>query len=346
MGNEKSIYHIRDKNNNTIINNIELSCNDCLKGDNSNLRCGNKKLIHLNSKDYNGFICIPKKLNNKQRKLMGEIFLITMPFIENLVVQNEKFILNEYKNNSENILHNIRSLNGKNIQEIFSFISEDNLTNDYEIQYNNIKNQLHNNYDGAIKLILRVLKNERALKRELSVYDLLNDNYKIIKPIKHNLKKVILLTYHTFALELKNKKITLAIEDKNNIFANIDYDTFSVAIYNIIENATKYIMNKSSLCIKIEQINDIINITFDMTSLKIEDDEIQNLFIEGYKGKLAKRFNYPGRGHGMYLIRKFLEFNNGIIKVDIDNGNTIIDKENKIYGKNKFILSLNQNCLN
>ncbi|MCZ8488978.1 ATP-binding protein [Vibrio lentus] len=68
--------------------------------------------------------------------------------------------------------------------------------------------------------------------------------------------------------------------------AYMDYDTFHVAMFHILDNAAKYTKNDSQFDIYITRDGDYINIAFEMDSILIEDDELDHIFRKGIQKNL------------------------------------------------------------
>ena len=75
-----------------------------------------------------------------------------------------------------------------------------------------------------------------------------------------------------------------------------------------------------------------------MYSLKIEDDEIEEIYTEGYSGKWAKKIEEDGHGIGMFYIKHLIEMNDGCFSIKTGTNITYI---NYIpYVNNEFLISL------
>lgn len=73
-------------------------------------------------------------------------------------------------------------------------------------------------------------------------------------------------------------------------------------------------------------------------SLKIENDEIEDIYTEGYSGKWAKMISKDGHGIGMFYIKHLIEMNGGYFSI---NAGVNVTNINGIpYANNEFLLSL------
>ncbi len=120
--------------------------------------------------------------------------------------------------------------------------------------------------------------------------------------------------------------------------AKLDFETFQVAIYHIIENAAKYVMPNTHLDISFALNENSHTIVFDMKSFYIPKDEVQKIFIEGYSGNIAKETNRAGNGIGMYRVKQLITLNRATI--ELIAGDRILSYQDIDYSENKFIITI------
>lgn len=95
----------------------------------------------------------------------------------------------------------------------------------------------------------------------------------------------------------------------------VDYESLSVALYHIIQNSVKYCMPKQEIEISFQLNDNFVEVDFKMASLRIEEDETDNIFKASISGKNAKKHNLSGSGMGMSLVRRIIDLNSGKIEV-------------------------------
>ncbi len=114
----------------------------------------------------------------------------------------------------------------------------------------------------------------------------------------------------------------------------LDYKLMNLAFINFFDNAIKYSKPDSKLDINFEKNERGFVLDFSMMSLRIEHDELEKVFEDGYSGKHATE--EAGDGIGMHVIKKSLGMINIGIRVEPDYG--VSENYNgKKYIKNKFI---------
>ena len=118
----------------------------------------------------------------------------------------------------------------------------------------------------------------------------------------------------------------------------VDYPTISVILGHLWNNAIKYVHPNSTLDINFHSNGKHLVTKIKMFSLKIENEEIEDIYQEGYSGKWAKMISKEGHGIGMFYIKRLTEMNGGYLNVQA--GITVTKINGIPYAYNEFCLSL------
>jgi len=163
---------------------------------------------------------------------------------------------------------------------------------------------LKNIYDSnerLIKLVNGLLNISRieAGKLEMDIKELSVE--KMINDIIKELDRVV-----------KEKNIYLKLEETKESLPliSVDEEKIRQAITNIIDNAIKY-TGKGGVTIKIQVIDQKIQIIITDTGEGMSQDEISNLFVSFTRGKAGNKLWTEGAGLGLYIAKKFVEIHNG-----------------------------------
>jgi K+-sensing histidine kinase KdpD len=189
---------------------------------------------------------------------------------------------------------------------------------------------------NAALMFLRIAKHNMHMKTEFSIFRKLDRLDARFEFSQNPIRKVILNVLHTFFVDFTNKRVYVYVEEYNGR-VNIDYESIQVALYHLIENATKYTMPDTEISILFENKGDIVDVIFKMKSLFLDNEEVEKIFTEGYSGKVAKQCKLSGDGIGMWQINRMMKLNQG--SVEFINGSEIQTYEGKQYADNKMILS-------
>ena len=238
------------------------------------------------------------------------------------------------------LIHNLTSLNAHNIQEIYSLIPQEKVSQKINSQVSFVENIVKDDPKETALLLLRIAKNNAAMKAEFSVFRKLFDENPDLQIREHNVHKVLMNIFYLFFSDFTDKNVRVKVGDnKNKYFSCFDYESFHVAIYHVIENAAKYIKPKTTLNVEIKNVGDFTQIIMDMISLEIKKGEADRIFEEGVSGKLASSIGKAGDGIGMNRAKKILELNSGSVSVQ-PYCNTVEAFMGVNYQRNVFTISL------
>jgi len=335
-------FFIKDSDGNHIFSSTEPKCEKCTLNSKetptlvpkcdlaNNLECRHAK---LNNKNGEFFICGTKFEIRNNKVFLEKLEIYQHSLKSFLKIRDDVKAFEEEKSrvSYNKIIHNIKNINGQNIQSIYEAIPM--LIQNRDTALQTIIDRMEENPKRLAVTILQLLKNFNKIKTEFIAQEKLSIDKPTINKSSHDIRSVILNIYQSFYLEFRDQKVELKIpRDEKRL--NIDFDTMSVAFYHIFQNAAKYIKKSSDLVIQFfENDSGAFKIIFIMKSLPIEEDEMDLIFVEGYSGKNAKKMKLEGKGVGMFHVKKALKLNNATIEVECGK-----DRKQD-YAQNKFIIS-------
>lgn len=224
-------------------------------------------------------------------------------------------LLSEIKEQSNarvnRVLHNIKNINAHLLQELYTFVPQELFTRKLGKTVNTVVELIKKHPKDAAIAFLRIAKLNSGLKAELSVYDkLLKDNPQL-QFREYNIRDVVMLVLHEFFSDFHELGVYIDVEDCYKRIS-IDFESFRVALYHIVENASKYVLPNSIIEIKFNSNNnESFSIVFLMQSYKLNSDDKDRIFEEGFSGSVAVKAGKSGHGIGMYRAKKLLELNKG-----------------------------------
>jgi light-regulated signal transduction histidine kinase (bacteriophytochrome) len=291
----------------------------------------------------NGHLLYVTIFDNSITNKIFKHYLSGIKIIGELIDFNLYNIKDSESKKTRRLKHNLINHNSNILQELYRLIPQDAFkggSNHVDV----IQNLISSNSRKAAFTYLKVLKSSNLMKAEFEVYEMFNTDTPYLDFIDHQIHKVVILTLNPFWLDLVENKVNINIQPFYEK-VNIDYKSISVALSHIFDNASKYLMPHSELNLSFIGENEQIIIQFDMTSLKVEQDEVPNIFTEANSGKWAKEMELEGDGVGMFVIKKLIELNKGTIEfvANYDNNSSIL--LNGIpYEKNRIKISLNKSA--
>jgi signal transduction histidine kinase len=334
-----------------IYSNIKSECNKCIE------RCPvGKSIIDVSFCDkqkrkryleetnsYQIYFCTSNKDFINSNRLFNdkiEILKSFVPFIEEM----RDDITNDINKENKRLLHNVTSLNGHNIQEIYSVVDQNLLSQAHLQQKELIIEKIKGDLDQAARMFLRIAKNNAAMKTEFAVFRKLLEPKPLLLFKMHRIHKVLLNILHVFFQDFSEQNIYVKI-DPNDLEVFIDYESIQVAFYHFFDNATKYCLPKTEIFIKFkkgENRTDVI-VSIEMTSLEIKSGENKKIFEEGYSGENARKIGIAGDGLGMYVLNRVLDLNKVSLKILPHAFGKKIHFKQAYFCKNIFLFTFSKN---
>lgn len=239
------------------------------------------------------------------------------------------------------LIHNLITLNAHNIQEIYSVVPQDTLSKvKPNLQVAAVEAIVKEEPREIAFALLRIAKNNAAMKAEFSVFKKLFDASPRLEKRSHNVHKVLMNILYLFFSDFTDKSVYIPpIISPQNVTAFFDYESVHVALYHLIENAVKYVKPQTTLSISIFELSQQVKVIFDMISLPIGEEERELIFQQGYSGEFARKTAKSGSGIGMTQAKRILEVNGADIIVEPDPS-TLHDHLGVPYQRNVFTIIL------
>lgn len=329
-----------------IFDNLEQDCLFCYEHCNDLIikSCPITGMQHRQKKQFahnhNCFLCLSHdEARNKTVFIERfQIFISSVNFLIKLS-QNTREKAEEFERDKYyKIVHNLKELNAKALGAQFNYIPQELFTENYRDLFSFVFNEIKHDMKGATLLILKQSKINAQIKTEFDTHDLLSMNNPILDFRNHNVRDVILNVYHPSERDFIEHNISLSFS--NNIgYARFDYRTMRLAFAHILSNAAKYVKPDTDIQVLYEDTESFTKITFLMTSIIINENEMESIFTDGVSGQMPQAHKLNGSGLGMGLIRKAVELNHGTFSVI--PGKSYFKAKNGIsYADNHFIISL------
>lgn len=234
------------------------------------------------------------------------------------------------------LVHNLTSINAHNIQEIYDLVPQEVLAQNWKTQLNHIKEEILKDPDKAALMFLRIAKHNTHMKSEFSIYKKIEkDENSQLEIRQHKLRNVLLNTLHTFFSDFTKRDVYVEVTD---FFYQLrfDYETIQVALYHLLENASKYTFPKSKVIVSAFENTEYITLQFVMTSAYVAPEEKEDIMKEGVSGIMARKMSAQGDGIGMWRINQMMEINDG--KFEVNFGPIKTNKMGFDFAENSFIL--------
>lgn len=236
---------------------------------------------------------------------------------------------------TKRLIHNLKSLTAKTMQEIFYIARQDKMLLYGKRAKDYVKDEIIKNSDDAALAFIAILKHQAAQNAEFSAFNKLSGEVGQIKKETHSIHKVLMNVFYLFFGEFTDKGVTVDVQ-ATQAKATFDYESMHVCIYHIVENSAKYIRQGGDFSVCTSITSEKIEVIFEMESLAIDQEELGKIFQEGYSGVRSVRENLNGSGIGLYIARQLAILNGGRLSA-IPGIPKPRDPE---YARNKFIISI------
>lgn len=120
----------------------------------------------------------------------------------------------------------------------------------------------------------------------------------------NELVKEVLSGYEYF---VEKEKLDISLNEKNQIFREIDKGIVKKILSNLIGNAVKY----SKSYIEINIYENIIEIKNDVIEC-IDEKDIEEIFAPFYRGDKSRNKKKPGTGLGLYIVKSLIQAHGGM----------------------------------
>ena len=138
---------------------------------------------------------------------------------------------------------------------------------------------------------------------------------KIYEGILKRLSNII----ETSSKKIIRKSVQIKFETSNQIKpVYIDRRITEQAFYNLLMNAIKYNNPNASdvtINIVITQTSKYTEVKFQDNGLGIEEDEMDRIFMQGYRARKAIQYSMTGAGMGLTVARKAAELHGGTLEL-------------------------------
>lgn len=132
---------------------------------------------------------------------------------------------------------------------------------------------------------------------------------------KTNLTELVIKVVLMFEKRIEEKELEVEELDSSRLTAVVDADLMQQVIYNLVENAVKFVNKGGTLSFSFDQKDDICIIGIRNTGEGLKDSEIPQVFDRFYKTDSSRGKDTTGLGLGLAISRKIVHLHNGHIVV-------------------------------
>lgn len=133
---------------------------------------------------------------------------------------------------------------------------------------------------------------------------------------KVNINEIIRQVIFNFDKAISNKNIKIYGLNNEDIFVKADNDLLYQVIYNLIENAIKFVNENGYIKIRYQYSADLVYVGIKNSGMGINGDDIKHIFDKFYKVDESRSMDKNGMGLGLYIVKKILKLHGSDIEVE------------------------------
>lgn len=131
-----------------------------------------------------------------------------------------------------------------------------------------------------------------------------------------NLTELVIKTVLMFEKKIEDKQLEIEGLDSDRLVAVADADLMQQVIYNLIENAVKFVNTGGTISFGFEKNNEgICSVSIRNTGEGLKNEEIKQVFDRFYKTDSSRGKDKTGLGLGLSISRKIVHLHSGHIVV-------------------------------
>jgi len=185
-------------------------------------------------------------------------------------------------------------------------------------------NKIDSEMDDLINIILRAGKRMKNLINELINTSRVDSGKAKLIKTKENLIKLVNNYLHDIKYLIKERELNIIKDFQEDIQIYIDRDMIEEVFANLMSNAIKFTPPKGDIIIKIQKINNSVDLSIKDTGVGLTKEEIKKLFHKFSRIKRdSSKFDIisEGTGLGLYITKKIVEMHKGEIIVKSEGRN-------------------------
>ena len=163
---------------------------------------------------------------------------------------------------------------------------------------------------------------------------------KILFPV--NIKNAMYRLTNPFVQRLSQRAVNVTVNiiesGTHNARANIAHGLFNVSVWQMFDNACKYVMPETTIEITMDMLSPHKRLFIKMISVTIEEDELIKIFGENFRGRHAKNLeNLDGQessGIGLHIVQKALKYMKA--KIRAENRGFVVNLNGISYSTHVF----------
>ena len=138
-----------------------------------------------------------------------------------------------------------------------------------------------------------------------------------LKKSSFNLTNIVIQTLFSFEQIIESKYLDVrGLDELDSVVIEADYDLLYQVIYNLFENATKFVPNSGYIEVRINDTPERVSVSIINSGHGIERKELPLIFDKFYKTDKSRNKDKKGLGLGLYIVKTIMHMHGGDITAD------------------------------
>ncbi len=161
------------------------------------------------------------------------------------------------------------------------------------------------------RMVLRMLETARIESGEM-----------VITPVPFDLSETAIQVLLSFEKQLEQKQLDVDVQLQDFLTANGDRDLIYRVVYNLFDNAVKFVNEGGALTICSGLQGRMAYFTIRNTGSSIPEEDLPHVFDRFYKVDRSRSMDRTGAGLGLYFVKSIVILHGGDISVRSNNNET------------------------
>lgn len=131
-----------------------------------------------------------------------------------------------------------------------------------------------------------------------------------------NIFDIVCKILFTFEQTINAKEVSIEGLEQANIMVHADQDLIQQVLYNLIDNAVKFVNEKGSISFEFKTEGSMAHISITNTGKGIEKEDLPRIFDRFYKSDRSRGVDKNGVGLGLYIVKSIITAHGGDIIVN------------------------------
>ncbi len=154
----------------------------------------------------------------------------------------------------------------------------------------------------------------RLVKSMLSIARIEAGDMKL-NPSDFDVNELVCRTVFSFEQKIEEKKLEIMGLESDEVFVNADNDLIHQVVYNLIDNAVKFVNEGGCISFSYTQKDGKVFVSVRNTGVGIAQQELPRLFDRFYKTDKSRSLDKTGVGLGLYIVQTIVNQHKGDLLV-------------------------------